>query len=134
MTINWDAVRDELTAHLQALLRIDTVNPPGNETVAAEYLAGVAREAGIPYEIAARTPARGNFVARLAGNGAGRPVLLLGHVDVVGGDKLGVFRALRAQQHTQAGAVGADHFVHAFGGELAAGRDQIQDGADAGDI
>ncbi len=47
MTIDWDAVRDEVTGHLQALLRIETVNPPGNETQAAEYLAGFAREAGI---------------------------------------------------------------------------------------
>src|SRR6478735_1486029 len=83
MTIDWHAVRDELTTHLQALLRINTVNPPGNETEAAEYLASVAREAGIPYEIVEGTPGRGNFVARLAGSGAGRPVLLLGHVDVV---------------------------------------------------
>ena len=84
MSVNWDAVRDELTAHLQALLRTNTVNPPGNETAAAEYLASVVREAGIPYEIAEGTPGRGNFVARLTGSGTGRPLLLLGHVDVVG--------------------------------------------------
>lgn len=81
--IDWEAVRDEVTGHLQALLRIETVNPPGNETRAAEYLAGVAREAGIPYEIVEGQPGRGNFVARIKGNGAARPILLLGHTDTV---------------------------------------------------
>ncbi len=83
MTINWSAVQDEVTRHLQALLRINTVNPPGNETEAAQYLASIAREAGIPYEIVEGTPGRGNFVARIRGNGAGRPLILMGHTDVV---------------------------------------------------
>ena len=84
MAIDWGQVRAEVTGHLQALLRINTVNPPGNETAAAAYLAGVAREAGIAGEIVEGAPGRGNFVARLAGGGAGRPVALLGHTDVVG--------------------------------------------------
>jgi acetylornithine deacetylase/succinyl-diaminopimelate desuccinylase-like protein len=87
MTIDWSAVQDEVTQHLQALLRINTVNPPGNETEAAQYLASVAREAGIPYEIAEGTPGRGNFVARIkgapSGPGAARPLILMGHTDVV---------------------------------------------------
>lgn len=84
MAVNWEGVRDEVTGHLQALLRIDTVNPPGNETAAARYLAGVLDGAGIPHEIAEGTPGRGNLVARRRGGGAGRPVILLGHTDVVG--------------------------------------------------
>jgi acetylornithine deacetylase/succinyl-diaminopimelate desuccinylase-like protein len=83
MAIDWEQVRDEVIGHLQALLRIDTWNPPGNETEAARYLAGVVGAAGIPYEIVEGTPGRGNFVARLAGSGAGRPVALLAHTDVV---------------------------------------------------
>ncbi|MGN6756123.1 MAG: M20/M25/M40 family metallo-hydrolase, partial [Thermomicrobiales bacterium] len=83
MTIDWSAVRDEVTRHLQALLRINTVNPPGNETAAAAYLAGMAREAGIACDIVEGAPGRGNFVARLPGSGAGRPIILLGHTDVV---------------------------------------------------
>lgn len=83
MAIDWEAVQDEVTRHLQALIRINTVNPPGNETAAARYLASVAREAGIDHEIAEGTPGRGNFVARLRGSGAGWPVILLGHTDVV---------------------------------------------------
>ncbi|MDP9373235.1 MAG: M20/M25/M40 family metallo-hydrolase, partial [Chloroflexota bacterium] len=85
MAVDWNEVRDEVTRHLQALLRINTVNPPGNETEAAQYLAGIAREAGIPCEIVEGAPGRGNLVARLsAGSPAGRPVILLGHTDVVG--------------------------------------------------
>src|SRR5687768_17053797 len=83
MTIDWTAVQDEVTHHLQALLRINTVNPPGNETEAAQYLASVASEAGIPYEIVEGTPGRGNFVARIKGNGTARPLILMGHTDVV---------------------------------------------------
>lgn len=83
MTIDWSAVQDEVTRHLQALLRINTVNPPGNETEAAQCLASVAREAGIHYEIAEGTPGRGNFVARIKGSGAARPIVLMGHTDVV---------------------------------------------------
>jgi acetylornithine deacetylase/succinyl-diaminopimelate desuccinylase-like protein len=83
MAIDWVSVRDEVVAHLQALLRINTVNPPGNETEAAQYLAMVTRGAGIEGELAGATPLRRNYVARLQGTGAGRPVPLLGHTDVV---------------------------------------------------
>ena len=83
MAVNWDEVREEVTGHLQALLRLDTVNPPGNETHAAEYLAGVARREGLEPVVVESQPGRGNFVARLRGSGAGRPVLLMGHTDVV---------------------------------------------------
>lgn len=84
MAIDWESVRDELVTHLQALLRINTVNPPGNETEAAAYLAMATRSAGIAGELAGATPERQNFVARIPGTGAGRPVMLVGHTDVVG--------------------------------------------------
>src|SRR6185295_13039655 len=84
MSINWTAVRDEATAHLQALLRIDTQNPPGNEIEAARYLADVVRREGFEAEIVESQPGRGNFVTRLrAENPTGRPILLMGHTDVV---------------------------------------------------
>ncbi|MFN8514750.1 MAG: M20/M25/M40 family metallo-hydrolase [Chloroflexia bacterium] len=76
-------MRDEVTHHLQALLRINTVNPPGNETEAAQHQASVAREAGDLYEIAEGIARRGNFVARIKGNGTARPLILMGHTDVV---------------------------------------------------
>jgi acetylornithine deacetylase/succinyl-diaminopimelate desuccinylase-like protein len=84
MAINWDDVRDEVTRHLQALLRYNTVNPPGNETLAADYLKGVLENAGIEAAIVGVEPARGNLIARLrADNPSKRPLLLTGHVDVV---------------------------------------------------
>ena len=44
--IDWEAVRAEVTGHLQALIRIDTTNPPGNESEAARYLEGILRQEG----------------------------------------------------------------------------------------
>lgn len=82
--IDWSAITAEVTGHLQALLRLDTSNPPGNETLAAEYLAGVLQEAGIEAQIVEGVPGRGNLVARLpAANPTERPLMLTGHVDVV---------------------------------------------------
>ncbi len=77
------AVRDEAVRHLQALIRLDTVNPPGNETLAAEYLADVLRADGIEPVILEATPGRGNLVARLRGSGELPPLLLMSHTDVV---------------------------------------------------
>jgi acetylornithine deacetylase/succinyl-diaminopimelate desuccinylase-like protein len=76
--------RDEALRIAQELIRIDTSNPPGNETQAANYLKALLYKEGIPSEIIASDPARANLVARLKGNGTKRPVLLLGHTDVVG--------------------------------------------------
>ncbi len=80
-----EVLQGEAVRHLQALLRLDTTNPPGNETAAAEYIAAVCRAEGIEAEVLESAPGRGNVVARLrAERPAGRPVLLLGHTDVVG--------------------------------------------------
>ncbi len=69
--------------HFQALLRIDTSSPPGNETRVVEYLKQVFDKEGIPYQVFAKDPSRANFVARIKGNGKKRPILILGHTDVV---------------------------------------------------
>ncbi len=81
--INWDALREEAIHHLRALIRIDTTNPPGNETVAAHYLAEVLHREGIDSVIVGHAPNRGNLVARLKGRGAAPPLLLMCHTDVV---------------------------------------------------
>jgi acetylornithine deacetylase/succinyl-diaminopimelate desuccinylase-like protein len=78
------AARAETTRHLQELVRIDTSNPPGNETRAAEYMKGVLAKEGIDSVIVESAPGRGSLIARLKGNGSKRPLLLLGHLDVVG--------------------------------------------------
>lgn len=76
--------RQETTDLLSALIRINTTNPPGNETQAAQYLQKVLEREGIPSEIFELERGRGNLVARLKGNGAKKPLLLMGHLDVVG--------------------------------------------------
>jgi acetylornithine deacetylase/succinyl-diaminopimelate desuccinylase-like protein len=76
--------QEEAVKFLSELVKIDTSNPPGNETRAAEYIKSVLAAEGIPAEIFESAPGRGNLVARLKGNGKKRPLLLLGHLDVVG--------------------------------------------------
>jgi acetylornithine deacetylase/succinyl-diaminopimelate desuccinylase-like protein len=77
-------LRDDATRLLQDLLRLDTTSPPGNERLAAEYIAGVLTGARIEPEIVEAAPGRATVVARLqAKNPTGRPVLLMGHTDVV---------------------------------------------------
>ncbi len=83
----------DATELLQRLIRFDTVNPPGNERVAIEYLQAVLSDAGFECELLAAEPERPNLVARLRPNGAGGeagagrssgPTLCyLGHVDTV---------------------------------------------------
>ncbi|HLW54124.1 MAG TPA: M20/M25/M40 family metallo-hydrolase [Candidatus Angelobacter sp.] len=75
---------DEAVKFLAELVRIDTSNPPGNETRAAEYIKGVLAGEGISAQIYESAPGRGNLVARLKGNGKKKPLLLMAHLDVVG--------------------------------------------------
>ena len=79
-------LRDEVTRLLQELVRLDTANPPGNETEAAELLRGYLEGAGLTCELYAREPQRANLVARLPGRGEGPSVLLLCHTDTVVAD------------------------------------------------
>ena len=74
--------RDEVTALLQALLRLDTVNPPGNETQAAQLLRDYLAQNGIEAELYARVPERANLVARIKG-GNGPTLAFLCHTDTV---------------------------------------------------
>jgi acetylornithine deacetylase/succinyl-diaminopimelate desuccinylase-like protein len=83
-------IEDEAIVWLQDLIRIDTTNPPGNELVAAKYIAGVLQKEGITAEIFESTPGRGILVARLSSGSLPDPtraLLLLAHLDVVGVDK-----------------------------------------------
>ena len=80
---DWKSVEDETLQHYQALLRLDTSNPPGNERIAAEYLKAVFDREGIPAQIVGRDAARPNVVARLKGSGNKKPLLIMGHTDVV---------------------------------------------------
>lgn len=78
---------DRTRQYLTDLIRLNTSNPPGNETRVAEYLKQVADSHGIYYELDGNDPQRLNFVARLKGSGKGRPLLLMAHTDVVPADR-----------------------------------------------
>ena len=77
------SLRDEAVELLQALIRLDTVNPPGNETAAAELLRAYLEPFGVECELYARVPERANLVARIPGRGDGPSLLLLSHTDTV---------------------------------------------------
>jgi acetylornithine deacetylase/succinyl-diaminopimelate desuccinylase-like protein len=79
----YESPEEEALRHFLAILRLDTQNPPGNELLVVDYLKGVLRDAGIDAQVFAREPQRPNLVARLRGSGARRPLLLMGHTDVV---------------------------------------------------
>jgi acetylornithine deacetylase/succinyl-diaminopimelate desuccinylase-like protein len=78
-----DVLERETTELLAALVRLNTVNPPGNERPAQELLAGLLREAGFEIDLLGRTDERPNLVARLRGTGDGPTLCLLSHVDTV---------------------------------------------------
>ena len=73
----------ETTRLLQDLLRIDTTNPPGNESPCIDFIARTLAAEGIESTVIESAPGRGNLVARLKGDGTLPPILIFGHVDVV---------------------------------------------------
>jgi acetylornithine deacetylase/succinyl-diaminopimelate desuccinylase-like protein len=81
--IDWKAVEAETLQHFQALVRIDTSNPPGNETRAVDYLQQVFDKEAVPYQVFAGDANRANLVVRIKGNGTKKPILVMGHTDVV---------------------------------------------------
>lgn len=87
--MSWDGLpsreqyAEEVTSLLCALIRFDTTNPPGNETPCAEFLRQRFEAEGIEAEVAEPAPGRGNVIARLPGEGGGKSLLLLSHLDVV---------------------------------------------------
>jgi acetylornithine deacetylase/succinyl-diaminopimelate desuccinylase-like protein len=79
-----ETVRAETVSRLQAIIRFDTTNPPGNELPLALYLDGALREEGIETTLFKPAENRAVLIGRLRGNGTKRPVILLAHMDVVG--------------------------------------------------
>jgi acetylornithine deacetylase/succinyl-diaminopimelate desuccinylase-like protein len=80
------AIEAEVLQHFQAMVRMDTTSPPGNEKPVADYVAQVLEREGIPVQVFALEAHRPNVVARLTGNGRKRPLLLMGHTDTVNVD------------------------------------------------
>lgn len=83
-TPDFEAAGAEAVELLRGLIRIDSSSPPGNETRVAEYIRDILAAEGIESRIYEMEPGRGNLVARIRGNGSKRPILLMGHIDVVG--------------------------------------------------
>lgn len=79
------SIEDEALTWLQDYIRIDTINPPGNESRAVEFIAAILEAEGIPYQTAVSAPGRGNLWARLEG-GDEPALILLQHTDVVPAD------------------------------------------------
>jgi acetylornithine deacetylase/succinyl-diaminopimelate desuccinylase-like protein len=82
--IKWEEALWDCIGHLQTLIRMDTVNPPGNEMGLARYLDDVLRGAGIATTLLEPTTGRAALIARIRGRGPDAPLLLLAHMDVVG--------------------------------------------------
>ncbi len=81
---NADAYVDINAVELtKELIRIPSVNPPGDETACANFLAGTLGQLGFETELHSFGPGRFNLVAQLAGNRPGRPVGFTGHFDTV---------------------------------------------------
>ncbi len=80
--------QQQFRALYQELVEINTTDSVGSCTVAAEamqkrLLAGGIAAADIHVIVPPGGPKNGNLVARLRGTGAKKPILLLGHLDVV---------------------------------------------------
>ncbi|MBI2185939.1 MAG: M20/M25/M40 family metallo-hydrolase [Acidobacteria bacterium] len=83
---DWTRLEPEILRHFQALVRFDTSDPPGNEQPAGDYLGQALEKEGIAVQTFTLAPNRPNVVARLKGNGSKRPLLIMGHTDVVNVD------------------------------------------------
>jgi len=83
---DWSSVEAETLRHFQALLRFNTADPGGSERPAADYLKAVLEAEGIEVQELVLEAERPNIVARLRGNGSKRPLLIMGHMDVVNVD------------------------------------------------
>jgi len=82
--IDWEEVGEESIDHLVELIQINSSNPPGNETDVTQYLEAALAAEGIESETYALEDSRANLVTRAKGNGSKRPLLIMGHTDVVG--------------------------------------------------
>ena len=85
-TARGQTLEDEAVSWLQEYITVDTINPPGNEYRAVDFLADIFEAEGIEYQTAESAPGRGNIWARLEG-GDEPGLILLQHSDVVPADE-----------------------------------------------
>ncbi|HEV2444841.1 MAG TPA: M20/M25/M40 family metallo-hydrolase, partial [Candidatus Sulfopaludibacter sp.] len=83
-SVDWQKLEPEILDQFTGLLKIDSTNPPGNETKVVKAVEAALEKAGIPSRVLALDPNRANLVARIKGSGRKRPILIMGHTDVVG--------------------------------------------------
>jgi len=76
------AERDQQIALLQAFVRTDTCNPPGDTRQGAGLLGGFLDRHGLPHRVVAPQPEMPNIIGHVDGHGPGRHLVLNGHIDV----------------------------------------------------
>jgi len=82
---DWPSVASEVVAHAQELIRLRTVNPPGDEAIVAQYLAAALARAGIESTLIETAPGRAAVRAVLhARRATAGAVMLVAHMDTVG--------------------------------------------------
>jgi acetylornithine deacetylase/succinyl-diaminopimelate desuccinylase-like protein len=87
LSLNADQSQAEAVHFLTDLVKIDTRDPPGDESKVAHYIESVLKGEGIEAEILEPVAGRASIVARLKGNGRKHPLLIMGHEDVVPVDR-----------------------------------------------
>ena len=80
---DWDTIEQEAAQLLSRYIQIDTTNPPGNETAAAQFWQDLLAKEGLAAQVYESQPGRGIVYARLKGSGEKKPLILLHHMDVV---------------------------------------------------
>jgi acetylornithine deacetylase/succinyl-diaminopimelate desuccinylase-like protein len=78
-----ETLQDRTQRYFVGLMKLDTSNQPGNETLVARYIQAEFQKEGIASELMGGDPQRLNIIARLAGGAAKRPLLIMAHSDVV---------------------------------------------------
>lgn len=83
LALQAESLEDRTERYFVDLIRLNTSNPPGNETLVARYIQAELKKEGIDAEVLGGDPNRLNVVARLRGGTQNRPLLLMAHSDVV---------------------------------------------------
>ena len=81
--IDYAKAGEEGLEHLKEIVRLDTSNPPGNESKVTTYLADQLLKAGLEALVFESVPGRGSLLVRYKGSGKGKPLLIMSHIDVV---------------------------------------------------
>jgi acetylornithine deacetylase/succinyl-diaminopimelate desuccinylase-like protein len=83
VAVNWDSVKREAVDLLAGYVRINTTNPPGNETEAVRFVGRFLEREGLQVQYLGKEPTRMNLVCRISSGGDSKGLMLLHHCDVV---------------------------------------------------